>query len=80
MVSKHQRHDSDGNWIPGKCRVLPNSSLRKIMRAARQGKMPDERQVLIDTAIKRAGDRRAAYINSSPVHSNWRANNPRKWP
>lgn len=80
MTSKHQRWDSDGNWIPGKLRVFGNSSLRKLMRATRRGKIPDERQVLIDAAMERAGQRRAAYINSSPVKSAWRSANPRKWP
>ncbi len=73
MVSKHQRRDSDGNWIPGKCRVLANASLRKLARAARQGKMPDERQVLIDAAMERAAKRRAAYLNSCPAKDAWRS-------
>jgi hypothetical protein len=72
-VSKHQRWDSDGNWLPGKCRVFPNASIRKLMRAARQGKMPDERQVLIDAAIERAGQRRAAYLNSCPAKDAWKS-------
>lgn len=54
MVSKHQRWTPDGKWIPGKCRVFANSSLRKLMRAARQGKMPAERQFTIDAAMKAA--------------------------
>lgn len=69
MISKHQRRDADGKWIPGKLRVFENSSLRKLMRATRRGMMPPERQVLIDAAVKRAGERQNAYLNSSPLKS-----------
>ncbi len=37
------------------------SGLRKLMRAMRRGKVPNERMVIIDTAIKRAQDREAVY-------------------
>ena len=77
MRSKHygQRRlkDEDGRPIYGKCRVLANTSLRKLMRAARQGKIPDERRVVMDAALERAGQRRAAYLNSSPAKDAWRS-------
>lgn len=55
MRSKHygQRRlrDEDGEPIHGKCRIGDNSSLRKLMRAARQGKIPSERTRLINNAM-----------------------------
>lgn len=77
MTSKHQRWTSDGDWIPGKCRVFANASLRKLMRAARQGEMPDERQVLINAATERAAARSAAYLNSCPAKDAWRSRRAR---
>lgn len=53
--SKHRQFDDDGKWIPGKVRINSNSSLRKLMRAARRGMMPPERQVIIDMAMRSAG-------------------------
>jgi len=67
VISKHQRWTPDNKWIPGKCRVLSNPSLRKMMRAARTGNMPDERQVTIDLAMQKAAKRKDAYLNSSPA-------------
>jgi hypothetical protein len=67
--SKHMKRQP----FKGKVRIFDNSSLRKIMRAARRGKIPPERQVLIDTAVKRASERRAAYLNSCPVKRAWRS-------
>ena len=68
IVSKHRQFDPDnGKWIEGRVRILADSSLRKLMRAARRGKMPDERQVIIDTAVGKAAKRRDFYLNSSPA-------------
>ena len=67
MISKHRQFDDDGRWIEGDVIIAKNSSLRKLMRAARRGKMPDERQVLIDAAMERAKQRTAAYLNNSPL-------------
>lgn len=50
----------------GMVRIFPNSSLRKLARAMRRGKVPSERQVVIDMAVSKARDRRHAYLNSSP--------------
>ncbi len=81
MRSKHygqQRlQDDDGKPVYGNCRVLANTSLRKLMRATRQGKMPDERQVLIDAARERAASRADAYLNSSRSKSAYRSRHPR---
>lgn len=63
-ISKHQRFDSDGKFIPGKLRVARNSSLRKLMRAARRGKIPDERAVVIDAAVQSAGRNTRRWQNS----------------
>ena len=38
----------------GNIRIVRNSSLRKLARAMRRGKVPDERQVVIDLAQKKA--------------------------
>jgi hypothetical protein len=42
-VSKHRQLDRDGKWIEGKVRIGSQSGLRKLMRAARRGKVPLER-------------------------------------
>lgn len=49
----------------GKVRVVENSSLRKLMRAARRGKIPAERLGLINRAVARAATRQDAYSNAS---------------
>lgn len=56
-ISKHRQFDDKGKWIEGKVRIFPNSSLRKLARAMRRGKVPDEHQVIIDTAMTRAANR-----------------------
>lgn len=63
-VSKHRRFDSDGNWIPGNVKIRNNSSLKKLMSAARRGKLPDERQEIIDQAVASAAKRFRVYQNS----------------
>ena len=67
MISKHRQFDDKGRWIEGKVRIGKDSSLRKLMRAARRGKIPDERQVIIEAALERASKRATAYLNSSPA-------------
>ncbi len=64
-ISKHRRRDDDGKWIPGKVRVSEQSGVRKLMRAARRGKMPDERALIIKVAIERAGQRADKYVNAN---------------
>jgi hypothetical protein len=44
----------------GAVKIGPNSGLRKLARAMRRGMVPDERQVIIDTAMKNAAKRLAA--------------------
>lgn len=41
----------------GKVRIFANSSLRKLMRAARRGKIPDERLGIINRAMANAAKR-----------------------
>jgi hypothetical protein len=48
----------------GRVKIDRRSSLRKLMRAARRGRIPDERQTIIDTATESAMQRRAEYANS----------------
>ena len=38
----------------GAVNIRANSSLRKLMRAARRGKIPDERLVIIEAAERKA--------------------------
>jgi hypothetical protein len=73
-ISKHRQFDIEPPYkhIPGEVRVMPNSSLRKLMRAARRGKMPDDRQVIMDVAHRRAAERADAYLNSSPAKRSYR--------
>jgi hypothetical protein len=58
------------NWLGGKhskypftgdCKITRYSSLRKLARAMRRGKVPDERQVIIDNAMANAHRRAARY-------------------
>lgn len=49
----------------GDVRIFDNSSLRKLMRAARRGKIPAERLGLIARATTRAAAREDAYLNAS---------------
>jgi hypothetical protein len=56
-VSKHRQFDKYGKWIEGKVRIGPHSGLRKLMRAARRGKIPDDRMFLIQEAMKSAAAR-----------------------
>lgn len=53
-ISKHRQFDRDGKWIEGDVRIFANSSLRKLARAMRRGKVPSERQFIIDEAMKKA--------------------------
>jgi hypothetical protein len=53
----------------GKVRIFPNSSLRKLARAIRRGKIPDERQVAIDVAMRKAAERRRFYLHSAARRS-----------
>ncbi len=50
----------------GKTKIGAHSSLRKLARAMRQGRVPPERQVIIDNAMRMAIVRKRAYYNSSP--------------
>jgi hypothetical protein len=62
--SKHYRQRQDGPWLPGKVKIVANSSLRKLMRAARRGLLPDERLFTIQTAMQKAAERRVeVYID-----------------
>ena len=45
----------------GDCKIASNSSFRKLARAMRRGKMPDERQVIIDEAMKSARRRMGVW-------------------
>ncbi len=66
-ISKHRRYDSDGNFIPGKCIVGDRSSIKKLMRAARHGNIPPERQVIINLAMKSAVERRHVYMSREAI-------------
>jgi len=48
----------------GKLKIGKHSSLRKLMRAARRGRIPDERIVIIETAEKKAADRAEIYLHA----------------
>lgn len=58
------------NWRSGKhaaepftgdCKLVRNSSFRKLARAMRRGKVPEERQFIIDEAQKNASRRAGMY-------------------
>jgi hypothetical protein len=72
-ISKHRQFDPEtGKWIEGDVIVTKHSSLRKLARAMRRGKLPAEMQGVIETAMERAGKRIAAYANSSPLKRTYR--------
>ena len=50
-MRKHQHHAKPGE---GYLAIGQYSGLRKLMRAARRGKIPDERTVIIETAEKKS--------------------------
>lgn len=61
-----------GNWWQSKrnkprdtgdVKIRRDSSLRKLARAMRRGKVPDERQVIIDNAMASAQRRWQKYLN-----------------
>lgn len=78
-ISKHQRWTPDKKWIPGKLRMMKSAygqctwSLRKLMRAQRRGKVPEEQQGIIQMAIEKAARRRPLYLNSCRARSAARA-------
>lgn len=49
----------------GKVVIAYNSSLRKLARAIRRGKVPDDRQQIIDSAMESAYERRHLYNKAS---------------
>jgi hypothetical protein len=53
-LGKHSRKPFNGEL-----KISRYSSLRKLKRAMRRGRMPDERQVIIDEAMKTAQRRKA---------------------
>jgi hypothetical protein len=56
MGSKHRKPEFTGD-----CKIVDNSSLQKLARAMRRGKVPDERQVIIDNAMASARRRIGKY-------------------
>lgn len=48
----------------GKINIGKFSSLRKLMRAAKRGRIPDERMVIIETAERKAVERTEIYMHS----------------
>lgn len=62
-VSKHRRFDSDGNWIPGRVRIADNSSLRKLMRAARRDMLAGREQV-VRQAMQNAARQPTLHMSS----------------
>ena len=55
-----QRHKGV-KWGEGKVNIGPYSSLRKLMRAARRDKLPEERIGLIERAMESASKRQHLY-------------------
>ena len=45
----------------GSVKIGEHSSLRKLARAMRRGKVPDDRQVIIDTAMDKASHETQLY-------------------
>lgn len=52
-----------GGYGRGACKISEHSGLRKLMRAARRGKIPAERMGIIKRAMASAGNG-TAYLNS----------------
>jgi hypothetical protein len=59
IVTRKHRHHAPPN--KGFLAIGQRSSLRKLMRAARRGKIPDERLVIIQTAERRCAERKARH-------------------
>ena len=60
--------DTMTDGIP-KLNFSKDSSLRKLMRAMRSGRVPDERIVIIDIAERKARSRRAVYRHKRSSHA-----------
>jgi hypothetical protein len=58
------KHSADP--FTGDCKIDRYSSLRKLARAMRRGKVPDERQVIIDNAMAQARRRIGKYHYKRP--------------
>jgi hypothetical protein len=52
--------------LNGELKIVWNSSLRKLARAMRRGRVPDERQVIIDQAMINARRRWPRYGHKHP--------------
>lgn len=65
-ISKHRQFDIDPPYkhMPGEVRILAGSSLRKMMRAARRGKMPEDRMFTIQEAQKSAAKHPRKYMSA----------------
>jgi hypothetical protein len=48
----------------GRCTIGARSGLRKLMRAARRNRIPDDRFAVIDWAEQSAARRGSVYLNS----------------
>jgi hypothetical protein len=49
----------------GSCKIVNNSSLRKLARALRRGKVPEERMFIIETAKDKVTRRWKKYLNKA---------------
>lgn len=64
-VSKHRQFDPETfKHVEGTVRVGASTSLRKLMRAARRGKIPEDRLFTIAEAQKAAAKHHNDYLSS----------------
>jgi len=65
-ISKHRQFDIEPphKHIPGEVRILAGSSLRKLMRAARRGKMPEGRLFTIEQAQRQTSKHPRKYMSA----------------
>jgi hypothetical protein len=56
--SKHHKDPFTGD-----CKIVSDSSLRKLARAIQRGKVPEERMFIIETAKEKAQRRQKKYLN-----------------
>lgn len=64
-VSKHRQYGlKTHTHIEGECKIEKNSSLRKLMRAARRGKLPEDRLFTISETQESADKRADKYLSA----------------
>lgn len=61
--NSHPARSKPANGMTEKIKLSSNSSFRKLARAIHQDRVPDERQAIIDVALRNAVKNATKYAN-----------------